>query len=116
MTHDSSRAVRWLVILALSVATTGMFLISMRANYLYGRKRLGGEHESAATPKAAGARICGYWIAHETVAGIAATSRQRPRQRPSPVSAETPASGQAPPSRGQLCRAIGRDRTEGRGR
>lgn len=37
MTHDSSRAVRWLVILALSVATAGMFLISMRANYLYGR-------------------------------------------------------------------------------
>jgi hypothetical protein len=37
MTNDSSRAVRWLVILALSVATAGMFLISMRANYLYGR-------------------------------------------------------------------------------
>lgn len=37
MTHESSRAVRWLVILALSVATLGMFLISMRANYLYGR-------------------------------------------------------------------------------
>ncbi len=37
MTHDSSRAVRWLVILALSIATAGMFLISMRANYLYGR-------------------------------------------------------------------------------
>jgi hypothetical protein len=37
MTDDSSRAVRWLVILALSVATAGMFLISMRANYLYGR-------------------------------------------------------------------------------
>lgn len=37
MTHDSSRAVRWLVMLALSVATAGMFLISMRANYLYGR-------------------------------------------------------------------------------
>ena len=37
MTNDSSRAVRWLVIIALSVATAGMFLISMRANYLYGR-------------------------------------------------------------------------------
>jgi hypothetical protein len=37
MTNDSSRAVRWLVILALSIATAGMFLISMRANYLYGR-------------------------------------------------------------------------------
>jgi hypothetical protein len=37
MTEDSSRAVRWLVICALSVATCGMFLISMRANYLYGR-------------------------------------------------------------------------------
>ena len=37
MTNDSSRAVRWLVIVALSVATVGMFLISMRANYLYGR-------------------------------------------------------------------------------
>lgn len=37
MTNDSSRTVRWLVIIALSVATTGMFLISMRANYLYGR-------------------------------------------------------------------------------
>jgi hypothetical protein len=37
MTNDSSRAVRWLVIVALSVATAGMFLISMRANYLYGR-------------------------------------------------------------------------------
>ncbi len=37
MTHDGSRAVRWLVIFALSVATAGMFLISMRANYLYGR-------------------------------------------------------------------------------
>jgi hypothetical protein len=37
MTNDSSRAVRWLVITALSVATAGMFLISMRANYLYGR-------------------------------------------------------------------------------
>jgi hypothetical protein len=36
-TNDSSRAVRWLVIVALSVATAGMFLISMRANYLYGR-------------------------------------------------------------------------------
>jgi hypothetical protein len=36
-TTDSSRAVRWLVIFALSVATAGMFLISMRANYLYGR-------------------------------------------------------------------------------
>lgn len=37
MTNDSSTAVRWLVILALSIATAGMFLISMRANYLYGR-------------------------------------------------------------------------------
>jgi hypothetical protein len=37
MTNDSSRAIRWLVIIALSVATAGMFLISMRANYLYGR-------------------------------------------------------------------------------
>jgi hypothetical protein len=37
MTNDSSRAVRWLVIIALSVATAGMFIISMRANYLYGR-------------------------------------------------------------------------------
>jgi hypothetical protein len=37
MTNDSSRTVRWLVILALSVATAGMFVISMRANYLYGR-------------------------------------------------------------------------------
>jgi hypothetical protein len=37
MTDDSSRAVRWLVIVALSVATAGMFLISIRANYLYGR-------------------------------------------------------------------------------
>jgi hypothetical protein len=37
MTTDSSRAVRWLVILALSAATAGMFVISMRANYLYGR-------------------------------------------------------------------------------
>jgi hypothetical protein len=37
MTNDSSRTVRWLVIVALSVATVGMFLISMRANYLYGR-------------------------------------------------------------------------------
>lgn len=38
MTTDaSSRVVRWLVILALSTATAGMFLISMRANYLYGR-------------------------------------------------------------------------------
>jgi len=37
MTNDSSRAVRWLVIVALSIATVGMFLISMRANYLYGR-------------------------------------------------------------------------------
>jgi hypothetical protein len=37
MTNDGSRAVRWLVIIALSVATAGMFLVSMRANYLYGR-------------------------------------------------------------------------------
>lgn len=37
MTQDSSRALRWLVILALSVATACLFLISMRANYLYGR-------------------------------------------------------------------------------
>jgi hypothetical protein len=37
MTNDSSRAVRWLVILALGLATAGMFVISMRANYLYGR-------------------------------------------------------------------------------
>lgn len=37
MTNDSSSAVRWLVILALCIATAGMFLISMRANYLYGR-------------------------------------------------------------------------------
>lgn len=37
MTNDTSRAIRWLVIIALSVATAGMFLISMRANYLYGR-------------------------------------------------------------------------------
>jgi hypothetical protein len=37
MTNDGSRAVRWLILLALSIATAGMFLISMRANYLYGR-------------------------------------------------------------------------------
>ncbi len=37
MTNDTSRFVRWLVIIVLSAATVGMFLISMRANYLYGR-------------------------------------------------------------------------------
>ncbi len=35
--REGSRTVRWLVILALSLATAGMFVISMRANYLYGR-------------------------------------------------------------------------------
>src|SRR5262245_2178161 len=33
---ETSRFVRWLVITILSIATVGMFLISMRANYLYG--------------------------------------------------------------------------------
>ena len=37
MTNDTSRFVRWLVIIILTAATVGMFLISMRANYLYGR-------------------------------------------------------------------------------
>ena len=37
MTNETSRFVRWLVIIILSAATVGMFLISMRANYLYGR-------------------------------------------------------------------------------
>jgi len=35
-TDESSRFVRWLVIIILTIATVGMFLISMRANYLYG--------------------------------------------------------------------------------
>src|SRR5262249_27444959 len=34
---ETSRFVRWLVIIILTIATVGMFLISMRANYLYGR-------------------------------------------------------------------------------
>ena len=37
MTNETSRFVRWLVIIVLTAATVGMFLISMRANYLYGR-------------------------------------------------------------------------------
>jgi hypothetical protein len=37
MINETSRPVRWLVITVLSIATIGMFLISMRANYLYGR-------------------------------------------------------------------------------
>jgi hypothetical protein len=37
MTNETSRPVRWLVIMVLTAATIGMFLISMRANYLYGR-------------------------------------------------------------------------------
>lgn len=37
MTNDTSAFVRWLVIIILTAATIGMFLISMRANYLYGR-------------------------------------------------------------------------------
>src|SRR5262245_39233126 len=37
MTTETSRFVRWLVIISLTIATVGMFLISMRANYLYGR-------------------------------------------------------------------------------
>ncbi len=37
MTNETSRFVRWLVIIILTAATVGMFLISMRANYLYGR-------------------------------------------------------------------------------
>ena len=37
MTNETSRFVRWLVIIILIAATVGMFLISMRANYLYGR-------------------------------------------------------------------------------
>lgn len=37
MTTETSRFVRWLVIIILTAATVGMFLISMRANYLYGR-------------------------------------------------------------------------------
>ena len=36
-TNDTSGFVRWLVIIILTAATVGMFLISMRANYLYGR-------------------------------------------------------------------------------
>jgi hypothetical protein len=36
-TSETSWLVRWLVIIVLSAATIGMFLISMRANYLYGR-------------------------------------------------------------------------------
>jgi len=35
--NETSRFVRWLVITILTIATVGMFLISMRANYLYGR-------------------------------------------------------------------------------
>lgn len=37
VTNDTSTFVRWLVIIILTAATIGMFLISMRANYLYGR-------------------------------------------------------------------------------
>ena len=37
MTNETSSFVRWLVIITLTAATVGMFLISMRANYLYGR-------------------------------------------------------------------------------
>ena len=37
MTTETSRFVRWLVIIVLTAATVGMVLISMRANYLYGR-------------------------------------------------------------------------------
>jgi hypothetical protein len=37
MTNETSPFVRWLVIIILTTATVGMFLISMRANYLYGR-------------------------------------------------------------------------------
>ena len=35
-TNDSNRIVRWLIIVALTAATACIFLISMRANYLYG--------------------------------------------------------------------------------
>lgn len=37
ITVEGSRSVRLLVLVALSAATAGMFLVSMRANYLYGR-------------------------------------------------------------------------------
>ena len=33
---EHSEAMRWFVIIVLSLATTGMFVVSMRANYLYG--------------------------------------------------------------------------------
>src|SRR5436190_6779330 len=35
-TNETSRIVRWLVIIVLSVATTGMVAVSLRANYLFG--------------------------------------------------------------------------------
>jgi hypothetical protein len=35
-TNDSSRIVRWLVIIVLGVATAGMIAVSLRANYLFG--------------------------------------------------------------------------------
>src|SRR5262245_32725027 len=36
-TNEHSQTVRWLVIAILGLATAGMFIVSMRANYLYGR-------------------------------------------------------------------------------
>src|SRR5439155_25814324 len=35
-TKETSRIVRWLVIIVLSVATAGMVIVSLRANYLFG--------------------------------------------------------------------------------
>jgi hypothetical protein len=35
-TNDSSRMVRWLVIIVLGAATAGMIAVSLRANYLFG--------------------------------------------------------------------------------
>ena len=35
-THESSRSVRWLVIIGLGIATGAMIAVSLRANFLFG--------------------------------------------------------------------------------
>jgi hypothetical protein len=35
-THESSRAVRWFVIIVLGIATGAMIAVSLRANFLFG--------------------------------------------------------------------------------